>query len=250
MTIFLFIIIATVLISFISFIGAFALFLREKLLNKILLGLVSFSAGALIGGAFLHLIPEAIEMVGTGQVLTIFLYVIIGFCTFFILENFISFHHHVVRGHESQTPFSYLILISDAIHNFLDGMIIAAAFIAAVPVGIVTSLAVGFHEIPQEIGDFGILVYGGFKKRRALILNFISASTVILGGIVGFFIVGKIDQLIVFLLPFAAGNFIYIASSDLVPEIKHRVSIGASIIHFFIFLLGIVLMTLLRFFVG
>lgn len=250
MSIFLFIIVATVLISFISFVGAFTLFLKERLLNKVLLGLVAFSAGALIGSAFLHLIPEAVEMTDTGQVLTIFLYVIIGFCAFFMLENFISFHHHIVRGHEHRTPFSYLVLISDAIHNFLDGLIIAASFIAAIPIGIVTSLAVALHEIPQEIGDFGILVYGGFKKTRALILNFISASTVILGGVIGFFLIGKAEQLIVFLLPFAAGNFIYIASSDLVPEIKHRVNIGASIIHFLIFLLGIILMALLRFFVG
>ncbi|MDA2936614.1 ZIP family metal transporter, partial [Patescibacteria group bacterium AH-259-L05] len=214
------------------------------------LGFVAFSAGALIGSAFLHLIPEAIEMVGSQQVLTIFLYVIIGFCTFFILENFISFHHHIVTGHEKRDPFSYLVLISDAVHNFLDGLIIAASFIAAIPIGIVTAVAVGLHEIPQEIGDFGILVYGGFKKTRALVLNFISASTVIVGGIVGFFLIGKVEQLIIFLLPFAAGNFIYIASSDLVPEIKHRVNIGASIIHFFIFLLGIVLMALLRFFAG
>lgn len=250
MSIFLFIIIASIVISFISFAGAFTLFLKEKLLNKILLGLVSFSAGALMGGAFLHLIPEAIENVGINKVLTVFLYVIIGFCTFFILENFISFHHHIVRGYEKRDPFSILVLISDAIHNFLDGLIIAASFVAAIPIGIAASLVVGLHEIPQEIGDFGILIYGGFKKTRALLLNFLSASTVILGGVVGFFLVGRIEQLIVFILPFAAGSFIYIASSDLVPEIRHRMSIGASLSNFFIFFLGIALMLLLRFVIG
>lgn len=242
------ILISTFLISVISFIGVFTLFLKEKLLDKILLILVAFSAGALIGGAFLHLIPEAIEKVGLegNSLLKIFLYLIFGFCIFFILEQFIRWHHHHATRHPEIAPFSYLILISDAVHNFIDGLIIAASFVVAFPVGVVTVLAVAFHEIPQEIGDYGVLVYGGFKRIKALFLNFLSAISVIFGGIIGFLLSEKIGQSIIFLLPFAAGNFIYIAASDLIPEIKHKESFKRSINYFLVFLLGIVLMLLLK----
>ncbi len=244
----IYIILSTFLISLIAFIGALTLFLKEKLLDKILLILVAFSAGALIGGAFLHLIPETIVKVGVeeGQLLKVFLYLLLGFCTFFILEQFIRWHHHHATRHPEIMPFSYLILVSDAVHNFIDGLIIAASFVIALPVGIITALAVALHEIPQEIGNFGVLVYGGFKKSRALFLNFLSAITVILGGIVGFFLSEKIGDSIIFLLPFAAGNFIYIASSDLIPEIKHKESFKKSAIYFFVFLLGIILMLLIK----
>lgn len=170
MSVLFYIIISTFLISLIAFIGAITLFLKEKLLNKILLILVAFSAGALIGGAFLHLIPETIIKVGLKEIplLKAFLYLLFGFCIFFILENFIRWHHHHAVQHPEIMPFSYLILISDSIHNFIDGLIIAASFVVAFPVGIVTALAVALHEIPQEIGDFGVLVYGGFKKIKAL----------------------------------------------------------------------------------
>ncbi len=245
----IYILIATFLISIISFIGALTLFLKEELLNKILLILVAFSAGALIGGAFLHLIPEAIEKVGIEemQLLKIFLYLLFGFSVFFILEQFINWHHHHATSHPEITSFSYLILISDGIHNFIDGFIIAASFVIALPVGIITVLAVALHEVPQEIGDFGVLVYGGFKKSKALLLNFLIGLIVVFGGIVGFFLSEKIGDSIVFLLPFAAGNFIYIACSDLIPEIKNKETSKKSLIYFFVFLLGISLMLLLRF---
>jgi len=229
-------------------VGAITLFLKEELLNKILLILVAFSAGALIGGAFLHLIPEAIEKVGIDEAAlsNLFFYLIFGFCTFFILENFIRWHHHHTMEHPEIMPFSYLILVSDSIHNFIDGLIIAASFVVGFPVGVVTALAVALHEIPQEIGDFGVLVYGGIKKARALFLNFLSAIFAIFGGITGFLLSEKIGESIVFLLPFAAGTFIYIASSDLLPEIKHKESLKKSLIHFFVFLLGIILKLLLK----
>lgn len=248
MSILFYILISTFLISLIAFIGALTLFLKEKLLNKVLLILVAFSAGALMGGAFLHLIPETIVKVGLDEtsLLKIFLYLLLGFCIFFILEQFIRWHHHHTTHHPEITSFSYLILISDGIHNFIDGLIIAASFVIAFPVGLVTVLAVALHEIPQEIGDYGVLVYGGFKKVKALFLNFLSAITVVFGGIVGFLLSEKIGESIVFLLPFAAGIFIYVAASDLIPEIKHRISLKKSLIHFFIFLLGIALMLLIK----
>ena len=241
---------STLLISLIAFAGALTLFLKEKLLNKILLILVSLSAGALIGGAFLHLLPEAILKVGADAdaLLNIFLYLLLGFCMFFILEQFIRWHHHHgCHGKECKIkPFSYLILISDGIHNFIDGLIIAGSFVINPAVGVVTTLAVALHEIPQEIGDFGVLVYGGFDKVKALFLNFISALTAVYGGIAGYFLYGYIADSIVYLLPFAAGNFIYIAASDLIPEIKHRENFKKSLVHFFVFLCGIGLMLLVK----
>jgi len=243
-----YILISTFLISLIAFVGIFTLVLKQEFLNKVLLILVAFSAGALIGGAFLHLIPETIEKVGLeeSQLLKIFLYLLLGFCVFFILEQFISWHHHHAIQHLEIASFSYLILISDGIHNFIDGLIIAASFVISIPVGLATVLAVIFHEIPQEIGDFGVLVYGGFKKIQALFLNFLSGILAIIGGVMGFLLSEQIGQSIIFLLPFAAGNFIYIAASDLIPEIKHKETFKKSIIYFLVFLLGISLMLLLK----
>ena len=246
MDVLFYILVSTFLVSLIAFVGILVLFLKEELLNKILLILVAFSAGALIGGAFLHLIPEAVAKVEANQIFNLFLYLIFGFCIFFILENFIRWHHHHAKEHPEIMPFSYLILVSDGIHNFIDGLIIAASFVVGFPVGVVTALAVALHEIPQEIGDFGVLVYGGIKKARALFLNFLSAIFAIFGGFLGFLLSEKIGESIVFLLPFAAGTFIYIASSDLLPEIKHKESLKKSLIHFFVFLLGIILMLLIK----
>jgi len=249
MSILFYIITSTFLISLIAFVGALTLFLKEKLLNKILLGLVALSAGALIGGAFLHLLPEAILKIefSAGNILNLFLFLLLGFCIFFLLEQFFLWHHcHATKHKKNKKPVSYLILISDGVHNFIDGLVIAASFIIGIPIGIITSLVIALHEIPQEIGDFGVLVYSGFKKRKALFFNFLTALTVILGGIVGYVLSGMIGSAIIYLLPFAAGNFIYIASSDLIPEIKHKKNIKKSLTHFFIFLLGIALMLLVK----
>lgn len=245
MEILLTIILATFLISLVAFFGALTLLLKEELLDKILLVLVAFSAGALLGGAFFHLIPEAIEEVGESRIFSIFLALIGGFCGFFVLENFIHWHHHHSMRHPEIKSFSYLILISDGLHNFIDGVVIAASFLVSLPIGITTSIMVVLHEIPQEIGDFGVLIYGGFKKTKALLLNFLSGITAILGGIVGYFLAERIGDSIVYLLPFAAGTFIYIACSDLVPEIKEK----TSKVNFIVFLLGIGLMILMKAFI-
>ena len=244
----IYILIATFSISLIAFIGVLALFLRQEILNKILLALVSFSAGGLFGGAFLHLLPESIEELGLDRLLEVFLFLIFGFSVFFILEQFISWHHHHnCVSCQKTAPFSYLVLISDGIHNFIDGLVIAASFVVSLPMGMITVLAVALHEIPQEIGDFGVLVYGGMKKSRALILNFLSGLVAMAGGIIGFFLSGEIGNSIVFLLPFAAGNFIYISASDLIPEIKQKKQSRDCFLCFFVFLLGIILMLLFKF---
>jgi zinc and cadmium transporter len=240
----------TFLISLVAFMGALALFLKEKILERILLVLVAFSAGALIGGAFLHLIPEAIHEIGVDEmsIFTTFSYLLVGFCTFFVLEQIISWHHHHSTSHPKVMPFSYLILVSDGLHNFIDGLVIAASFMVNFNIGITTALAIALHEIPQEIGDFGVLVYGGFNKVRALYLNYISAITVFFGGIVGFLLYSWIGESIALLLPFAAGNFIYIASTDLIPEIRFKQSIVKSLMRFVVFLAGVGLMMVIRFF--
>jgi zinc and cadmium transporter len=227
----------------IGWVGSLTLFLREKQLDSILLVLVALSAGGLIGGAFLHLLPEAISEVGaeSSATLNLFSCLIVGFCTFFILEQFIRWCHEHSSVHQKK-PVSYLVLISDMVHNFIDGLVIAGSFMIDFHVGIATTLAIALHEIPQEIGDFGVLVYGGFEKRKALFLNYLSAVTVILGGIVGCFLSTIIREATILLLPFAAGNFIYVAASDLIPEIKHGENIGRNLVHFFTFITGILLM--------
>lgn len=237
------ILVATFLISLFAFVGAFTLLLREAWLNRILLVLVALSAGALLGGAFLHLLPEAIA--GVGASLDIFLYLLLGFCLFFVLEQFLHWRHQHSTTHGVK-PFSYLILVSDGVHNFVDGLIIAASFVVSYPVGIATTLAVALHEIPQELGDFGVLVYGGFGKARALTFNYISAIAAIGGGIAGYFASSMVEASIIYLLPFAAGNFIYIAAADLIPEIKHSVSLRRSVVHFCVFLAGIGVMLLVK----
>ena len=238
------ILVATFIVSLISLVGILTFFLKQELLNKALLVLVALSAGGLVGGAFLHLIPEAIEKAGAR--LDIFLYLILGFCLFFVLEQFLRWRHEHSTVHRAQ-PFSYLILVSDSVHNFIDGLIIAASFIVSYPIGIVTTLAVALHEIPQELGDFGVLVYAGFGRTRALTFNYISAITAIMGGIVGYFASFLMQASILYLLPFAAGGFIYIAAADLIPEIKHSTDFPRTVIHFFVFLAGLGMMVAIRY---
>jgi len=232
----------TFTIALIAFVGVFALVMKEQLLNKILIILVSLSAGVLMGSAFIHLLPEAIE---TAEGSDIFTFVLVGFVLFFILEKLLHWRH-CHNGKCDVHVFHYMNLIGDSIHNFIDGLIIAASFIVSIPLGITTTIAIAAHEIPQEIGDFGVLIYGGFKRKRAVILNFIVALTVVIGGIVGYFISKSIENTVVFLLPFAAGGFIYIAATDLIPEIKKEIDIRKSMLTMGVFILGMLIMWLTK----
>jgi len=248
-----YILLSALFISLLSFVGILTMLFKEKVLSKVLLLLVAFSAGALLGGAFLHLLPEAIETAGEGGAFKIFIFVLLGFCLFYVLEDFISWHHHHSMSHSKESccdkkikPFSYLILISDGLHNFIDGLVIAAAFLVSLPAGLATVLAVALHEIPQELGDFGVLIYGGMKKSKALLFNFLSALLALVGGVAGYFISGFLGERIVYFLPLAAGHFIYIASSDLIPEIKKDFSLAKSLKHFIFFVLGVALMLLMK----
>ena len=202
--------------------------------------LIGFASGSLIGGAFIHLLPESLEE--TGQ--TVFYYVIVGIVFFFIMEKFLYWRH----CHEEKCPvhtFAYLNLIGDGIHNFIDGMLIAASFILSYDLGAATTLAVIFHEIPQEIGDFGVLIYGGFTKRKALAYNFVSALTAVAGALITYYL-AYIQGIEHFLVPFAAGGFIYIAATDLMPELHKKSHATESLIQLFAILAGIGLMSALK----
>jgi zinc and cadmium transporter len=207
--------------------------------------LIGLAAGTLIGGALLHLLPEALENSTADDV---FLIAIVGFVTFFILEKILWRHCHE-RTCEIHT-FAYLNLVGDGIHNFLDGLIIAGSFLFSVELGLITTLAVAVHEIPQEIGDFGVLVYGGIKRKKALFYNFITALAAVIGGIIGYFVLPYMGDMMNYILPFAAGGFLYIAASDLVPELHKQSDERKSISAFFFFIIGIALMWLMRFYIG
>lgn len=241
------ILLTTGVISLLAWIGILTLFLNDAVLEEILLLLVALAAGSLIGGAFLHLLPRAIGLYGAGNTLPLFLYTIAGFCLFYLLEQFIQWHHHHAATHDHE-PVTYLVLLADTVHNFIDGLVVAGAFLLSVDVGLVTAAAIGLHEIPQEIGDFGVLVYGGFEEVEALVLNFLTQATVIVGGVVGYLVGGHVEGMPAVLLPFAAGTFIYIASSDLIPEMTVETNQRKATLTFGVFLLGILLMLGVRLF--
>jgi len=251
------ILIATLAVSLVSFVGALALVFSKKGLDKMLLVLVALSGGGLLGGAFLHLIPESIEKIGheAGQLQYVFLFVIFGFLLFLLIEQFLHWHHchgegeeleHCVREEAHKKPVSALILFGDGVHNLIDGLIIAASFTAGPGIGLITTIAVALHEIPQEIGDFGVLVYSGYERKKALLFNFASGLTAMLGGVIGYYFAEVSGKAVLYLLPVAAGGFIYIAASDLVPEIKHGVKASRIALNFSVFLAGILFMFLMK----
>ena len=233
---------ASIVVSLISLIGIFALLLNEKVLNKVLILLVGISAGALIGGAFLHLLPEALEK--SNSTFT-YLYLIVGFILFFIMERYLLWRH-CHEGKCEVHPVSYLNLIGDGVHNLIDGIIIGTSFAVSVKFGIVTTIAIILHEIPQEIGDFGVLVYGGMNKYKALFYNFLSALTAVIGSIIGYVFAEQASSFTKFILPCAAGGFIYIAACDLIPEIHKEVDIKKATLSMLFFVIGIILMLLVK----
>ncbi|MFA5156699.1 MAG: ZIP family metal transporter [Candidatus Omnitrophota bacterium] len=233
---------ASIAVSLISLIGIFVLILNDKLINKVLFLLIAFSAGGLIGGAFLHLLPEVVEQNPQGS---IFFYVIVGFVAFFIMEKY--FHwRHCHKGVCDIHAFTYLNLIGDSIHNFTDGLVIGASFAISVKFGIVTTMVIIFHEIPQEIGDFGVLVYGGFKKSKALICNFITALTCVVGAAIGLPLSEHVEKFSLYILPIVAGGFIYVAACDLIPEVHKQTSLKRSTFSLAAFLCGILFIILAR----
>ncbi len=236
------ILLVTFLDGLVAFAGAFTLALKDKTLRRVLFVLIAFSAGAMVGGSLLHLLPESFE--GLGDVDLAMLIFIAGFSLFFIIERFLHWHHCHEEGVCKVHTYSYMVLLGDAIHNFIDGLVIAASFLTDFRLGLVSSVLILGHEIPQEIGDFAVVLHGGMKKTKALLYNFLAQLTAVLGGLAGFLWFN--DQLKALMLPFAAGGFMYIAASDLIPELHKEPKLGKAVLAFCFFLLGVLVMLAIK----
>jgi len=238
----LYIIAAVLAVSLISLVGIAFIGINEKKLKKITHLLVSFSAGTMLGGAFLHILPEAM---GEGSELTPFILVIVGIMLFFIIEKFLHWRH----CHEEKCEVhavAYLNLVGDAVHNFMDGITIAIAFIVSIPVGIATTIAILTHEIPQEIGDFGLLIHSGFTRKKALMYNLLSALAALIGAVLTYAFATYTQNIGIWLMPIAAGGFIYMAGTDLMPELHKEKNVRGSMAQFILMAAGIVLMWILK----
>lgn len=235
--------------------GAFLLFPRP-FRTRLLPHLVSFAIGALLGAAFLDLLPEALEGTAPGQIHKITTTVLLGLLGFFLLEKIVLWRHshadpsaataghsHTANaaGHSHTQAAGTLILIGDGIHNFVDGVLIAAAFLTDIRLGIVTSLAVAAHEIPQEVGDFAILLHSGFGRRKALLYNMLSSLTTVVGGVLAYYSLAGLQQILPYVLAIAASSFIYIAVADLIPDLHQRPQGHATLQQFSLIALGVML---------
>lgn len=237
---------SVVIVSVISLIGVFALSLKEELIKKYIFIFISLAVGALLGDAFIHLIPESLENSSSTALAGVL--IITGIIIFFILEKFLHWHHHGEDKDEAHIhPVGKLVLFSDGVHNLIDGIVIGVSFVASFPVGVATTIAVIFHEIPQEIGDFTVLLHAGYKRKKALWLNFISALTAVLGVVVAFVLGGSGDNFIIWALPIAAGGFIYIAVADLIPELNKNKGMKHSVPQIIAVVFGVLAMLALVF---
>lgn len=233
------------LVSLVSLLGIFMLSLREEVLKKYTFLFMSLAIGALLGDSFIHLIPEAFEE--AENTLLVSMLIIAGILLFFMIEKFFHWHHHGEDHAHTVHPVGKLTVLSDGIHNFVDGIIIAASFLISIPVGIATTVAVLLHEIPQEIGDFAVLLHAGYKKIQALWLNFASALAALLGAVLFFWLGEGFEEWVVYILPIAAGGFIYIATADLLPELQKTKKIGYSLIQVVAVIVGVLCMFALTF---
>ena len=229
------IVLGGVAMSAISLVGGVTLVLRESTLAKLLLPLVAFAAGSLLGGAILHMIPAVTA--SHQDTVEPFLWVLAGFALFLGVEQFLHWHHCHQASADCHQPLTALILVGDGLHNFVGGLAVGAAFLVDVRVGVSTWLAAAAHEVPQELGDFGVLVHAGWSPRKALTWNLLSASTFLVGGVLAWGISARIDTS--WLLALAAGNFLYIGASDLVPEVNKSHTLGPSLMHFAAFSAGL-----------
>lgn len=244
MTTYIYAFVSVIIVSLISLIGVFSLSLNEKIIKKYISLFISLAVGALLGDAFIHLIPEAFE--NSFNSTSISLLIISGVLIFFIIEKFLHWHHHEDDTEKNHIhPVGKLLLFSDGFHNLIDGIIIGTSFLVSIPIGIATTLAVFLHEIPQEIGDFAVLIHSGYDKKRALWLNFISALTAIIGVFIALIFGNITETFALWILPIAAGGFIYIAMTDLIPELQKTKDLKYSVLQILAVLIGIMAMVAL-----
>lgn len=238
---------SVLIISLLSISGIFLIFLNKKTSQKVNLFLVSFAIGALLGDTFIHLLPQSFELLNQT---TVSFLTITGLLLFFILEKILRWHHcHEINCHQNESEhLAVLNIVGDTVHNLIDGMLIAASFMVNFKLGLLTSVAVLLHEIPQEIGDFAILIHSGLSLKKTLLCNLFSATSAFLGVILVFIIGSKNSSLSSFLLPVTAGAFIYLAASDLIPELhRHDPPLSHSLFQLIFIILGVALMSLLLF---
>ena len=235
---------SVVVVSLASLIGIVTISISEQRLQKFIFFMVSLAVGAMFGDTCIHLLPQSFEQ--AGDRLATSLYILTGIFTFFLLEKFLLWRHeHVPQKDAAIHPVGYVNLIADGLHNLIDGLLIGASYLVSIPVGLGTTLAVLLHEIPQEIGDFGVLLHAGFSKTRALTLNFLCGTLSILGALVALIAGSAASRFPMIILPLTAGGFIYIAGSDLVPELHKERQPVKSLIQLLAIGLGVGLMLLL-----
>ncbi len=229
-----YILLSVSVVSLISLVGVITLTLRQQTLDRLTSAMIAFAAGTMLGAAFLDFIPEALHEVRNGHV-----FILAGIVAFFLIERAIHWHH-CTEDH-CIAPVGYLNLIGDAVHNFADGVIIAAAFLSSPHLGLVATVAIAMHELPQELGDFAVLLHSGFSPRRAIWLNFLTACTAIAGGLAGYLFLQATQGLVPYVLGLATGGLIYIAVADLMPELQKERRLGRIITHTASLLLGILI---------
>lgn len=234
---------STLIISSGSLVGVVTIAFQPALLNRLILPLVSLSAGTMIAAAFLHLLPESLELLGDTLP---FQLTLASFLAFFLLERFLHWRHCHEADHFTRHTMGTINLIADGLHNFLDGLLIAASFASGATLGLVSTLAIALHEIPQELGDFGVLLHSGFSRQRALFWNIMSSLTAIAGGVLGYFLSHRVETFAAYLLPVAAGGFLYLSAADLVPELKNAKTTKKTLLTTITFILGIFLMLLVK----
>ena len=235
---------SVLLVSLFSLVGILLLLLREKILNYVVILLVSFSSGSLFGNAFIHLLPETVAR--NGFTVWVSIFTLSGIAGCFVVEKFVHWRHVHSTAHSEVEAFAYMNLLGDAVHNLLDGVVIVSAYALDIRVGVATTIAILFHEIPQEMGDFGVLVHGGLSRKKALFFNFVTALTALIGALLTMVLINFAQQLTVFLIPFSAGTFIYIAGSDLIPQLHKENEIRDSLLQLVFFSLGISVMLVLH----
>ena len=232
-------------ISLVSFIGLVTIFVKPHRLQATVFIVVGLAVGAMMGDAFIHLLPESFRLAGYS--LGVSLWCLAGILSFFVLEKFLLWRHdHAAEHTHPVHPVGYMNLVADALHNFIDGALIGASYLVSVPIGLATTLAVLLHEIPQEIGDFGVLLHAGFSRSRALWLNFLTAAVGIAGAVLALLMGSRLHDFSAGMLPLAAGGFIYIAGSDLVPELHKEREPPQAMVQMVSISVGIGLMLLLK----